>query len=278
MNEQTETVGLALYHATDLAEQPELVHELLEAANVAMGGQALSYVSGQFAGSDRFSRQQKVDAKVLTQLKTDLRGRIFRSLQFDALSKAEQKRRSGYTSLHIDLHPARSPSVSSTEVARFPYRVYMLMAREQSVTPEQIRSGLGRFLLALPAPYAFVTPGYDYRDVLMELVSTPVFPWGRELSAIEKRRHARLCRCQTERARLGELACGPYWGNLLGKKMIDDLGGSERVKREAPVAVVEDLPNDSLYLQLTPDLPNLADHGYQHALAQLEAFLRPISV
>lgn len=271
-------IGLALYHALDLTEQPEVLDNLLTAVRTAVSEDSLGYVQGQLASSDRFSRQQKIKPAVLEQLRTDLRGHVFRSLIFDELPKSKQEASSGYTSLQVDLKPARSPKVSSDELALCPYRIGMLAPRTVVQHSERLQQGIIDLAVALNAPYGFVYLGGGYRDVLMEVVSTPMFPWGYEMSAADLQRQARLSRCQTERVRIGSVTCGAYWGNVLGKQIVERLGGLKRAKQEAPVARAIELPGSSLYLQLTEDLPDPSSFEYQRSLAALDEYLSPVSV
>lgn len=219
-------IGLTLYHAVNLNEHSDILGDVL-AATRARSGRALSYVQGQLTSSDRFSRQQKVTPSVLAQLQTDLRGGVFRSLVFDELSKSQQKLNDGYASLQIDLKPAKSPQANSNEIALYPYRAVMLVPRTSVERPEQLQESTLHLAAALNAPYGFVHLGGDYRDVLMEVTSTPMFSWGHKMSATDLQRQARLLHCQAERVRLGTVTCGTYWGNLLGKQIVDRLGGVE---------------------------------------------------
>ena len=71
-----------------------------------------------------------------------------------------------------------------------------------------------------------------------------------------------------------ELARGYFWGNFLSEQHIDRLGGMERIRRDAPSFLVEELSlgHDALiYLQATerPDASN-------EALETLGEFLKPI--
>lgn len=271
-------IGVALYHATDLTERPDVVAPLLAAASTAAGRAALGYVLGQFWSSDRFSRQQKLNDATLAQLLVDVRGRVFRSIQFDQVKKSEQEASGGYASLHVELRPAANPRVGSEEAVAYPYRLYLLLP-EEAVDVGALRTGLGNLMSALDAPYAFVHRGADFRDALMEVVSTPMFPWGQPLSASDQQRQARLSRCQVERAKIGERICGAHWMTLLGEDLVRELGGAERVEREAPVAAVYPLDRGRLLLQLTESLPDGDVAGeYAGALARLEAFLAPVSL
>jgi hypothetical protein len=274
----TPMVGIGIYHDADVAESPELIDALLGITARMVGGTPFHYMHRMLLNSDRSTRQQKMDMRNLEQLKTDLRGRVLRAVQFDELRRSEQESSTGYASLHLDLKPARSPKAGSDEVARYPYRVYLLVPRPMVADAGVLRDGILQLAATLRSPYAFAYPGASFRDVLMELTCTPMFTWGQPLTPREAEREARLTRCQRQRVQLGTRVCGAYWGNLLGAELVAALGGSGSVKANAPAAQVEDAPRDGLFLQLTAALPEIDSPEYLTAVARMEEYLRPISV
>lgn len=273
-----EMIGLAVYHATDLRDNPTLLRELLAAAAVAAGPGAVAYMHGQFASSDRFSRQQKITESRIEQLLTDIRGGVFRSVQFAELPRPEQETSLGYVSLQLELNPAANPKVSSTDRPIYPFRIHMLVPRAYAGRAEQVEEGLVSLARIVRSQYAFAHVAKDFRDALMEVTSTPMFPWGQPLSPADLRRQKRLQRCQIERVHIGRVACGAYWANILGNRIIAQLGGVERVRHEAPVPIVHEHGSDTLYLQVSNDLPQREDSDYRRALEKLEAYLQPVSV
>ena len=77
---------------------------------------------------------------------------------------------------------------------------------------------------------------------------------------------------------LGEQIIGAHWGVLLGRALLDQLGGRERVTREAPVYRVRPLDHGAALLQLTPTPAPLFAPAMLAALPAFEAYLEPISV
>lgn len=278
MSAGNQMIGLAVYHRTDLTEQPELIRDLLVAARAAAGEAGLAYGQGQFASSHRFSKQQKMTTENIDQLVTDIRGRVFRSVQFDELPRSRQESSAGYASLHVELHPAANPRVNSNESPAFPYRLYLLVPRGAAADTAQLERAMTAFSGTVDRGYGFVHVGRDSRDVLMELTITPMFRWGQELSASDLRRQERLQHCQLERVRIGRAICGAYWGNLLGPELVKQLGGKDQIKVEAPVALVRAIGDEAIYIQATADLPTVDDPLYQEAIGKLEAYLAPVSI
>ncbi len=71
---------------------------------------------------------------------------------------------------------------------------------------------------------------------------------------------------------------GYYWGNFLSREHILRLGGMERIRREAPCYLVEDLSEgrgERAYLQLTPDLDNFSDGALRALKEYLHSLLPP---
>lgn len=72
-----------------------------------------------------------------------------------------------------------------------------------------------------------------------------------------------------------EWARGYYWGNFLSRVHIERLGGIDRVLKEAPCHLVEDLSGgrgELVYLQLTPSVVDFSDEE----LRALRDFLAPV--
>jgi hypothetical protein len=80
------------------------------------------------------------------------------------------------------------------------------------------------------------------------------------------------------RSQVGPRLRGTYWGTFLGRDMVDELGGAERITREAPVHLVEPFGDGALYLQLTPEPEPITTPAMQTGLLALEQFLQPVLV
>jgi hypothetical protein len=77
---------------------------------------------------------------------------------------------------------------------------------------------------------------------------------------------------------LGEKIMGAHWGVFLGATLVEQLGGRERITREAPVHRVRVLENGAVLLQLTPTPAPLFAPDMLAALPAFEAYLEPISI
>lgn len=271
-------IGVAMYHRTDLTERPELIRDLLAAATHAAGRSPLRFWHGQFATSDRFVKQQKITEERIEQLVTDVRGGVFRSVQFDELPRSQQEVSPGYTSLHIELRAAANPRVNAREHPAFPYSFYMLMPRDAASDAVQLETCISAFSDSVNDGYGFVHVAADSRDALMEVTMIPMFRWGQKLSPAESQREERLKRCQIERVRIGRVICGTYWGNLLSQEIVEQLGGTKKIQLGAPAAVIRERDDGAVYLQATADVPTLDDARYRDALGKLEAYLTPVSI
>jgi hypothetical protein len=77
---------------------------------------------------------------------------------------------------------------------------------------------------------------------------------------------------------LGEKIMGAHWGVFLGATLVEQLGGRERITREAPVHRVRVLDHGAVLLQLTPTPAPLFAPDMLAALPAFEAYLEPISI
>lgn len=88
----------------------------------------------------------------------------------------------------------------------------------------------------------------------------------------------RVRQLENVRSAIGARLRGTYWATLLGREMVAELGGAERIIREAPVHSVESFGDGALYLQLTPEPEPITTPAMQTGLLALEQFLRPVLV
>jgi hypothetical protein len=88
----------------------------------------------------------------------------------------------------------------------------------------------------------------------------------------------RLTLVDPHRDLLGEKIMGAHWGVFLGATLVEQLGGRERITREAPVHRVRVLDHGAVLLQLTPTPAPLFAPDMLAALPAFEAYLEPISI
>ncbi len=100
------------------------------------------------------------------------------------------------------------------------------------------------------SPYGLIYPGSDSADVYMELTSIPSRMLGENLTPEQEERLKWLGFWQRYEDELGQAVRTAYWGNLLGKNLVDGLGGLERVVHSAPAVIAEPLPHGGVYLQV----------------------------
>lgn len=271
------TVGVAVYHSIDLADEIDRVGELQRIVEGMLETGNLAFFEGRIRKTDRFSRQKRATEASIRQMLVDIRGGEFAEVTFADRTRTEQEQSATYASFHFTLAPATNPRVGATDTPRNPYRVYVLIPRTQ-VAEGRFRESVHHLVGVLKAPYAFIHLGSRFRDALMEVTSVPMFGWSQSLTAREARQKARLSQCQVERVRIGEVVTGAYWGNYWGPEITERLGGPERVLAEAPVDVIEYQSNNTLYAQLTSELPRQQDQQYLSALDQLGEYLLPVAV
>jgi hypothetical protein len=80
------------------------------------------------------------------------------------------------------------------------------------------------------------------------------------------------------RHQLGSKIVGAHWGVFLGATLVEQLGGRDRITREAPVHRVRVLDHGAVLLQLTPTPAPLFAPDMLAALPAFEAYLEPISI
>jgi len=66
-----------------------------------------------------------------------------------------------------------------------------------------------------------------------------------------------------------------YWANFLNSTHIKKIGGIEKIKKECPVFLVEELSNKNVYIQLTEKIEDFGTNEYYKKLKILDNFLKP---
>jgi hypothetical protein len=173
------------------------------------------------------------------------------------------------------------------------------VAFDRSITASEIYPilrGLKAMLVELDAPSSYVHVSTDRSLVQSELGFQPISthrppPVRRSNGSVDAQaaqewlnwKHPedtndRVRELAQVRSLVGPRLRGTYWGTFLGREMVDELGGAERVRREAPVHLVESFGDGALYLQLTPEPEPITTPAMQTGLLALEQFLLPVLV
>lgn len=86
----------------------------------------------------------------------------------------------------------------------------------------------------------------------------------------------RVRQAESVQSQIGARLRGTYWGTLLGREMVEELGGQDHIKQHAPVVLAESLGNGGMYLQLTATPEPITTPDMQRGLIALEQFLVPV--
>jgi hypothetical protein len=195
-------------------------------------------------------------------------------------------------SIGLFRHPAPYERGSSENFLRW-------VALDRAVTERDVGpflSGLKSMFVQLHAPSAYIHASTDRSLVQSELgyqpISTHRPPPARRLDGSVDAQAAqewlnwkhsedtndRVSQLAQVRSLVGPRLRGTYWGTFLGREMVEELGGAERIMREAPVHSVESFGDSALYLQLTREPEPITTPAMQTGLIALEQFLQPVLV
>ncbi|WP_434479243.1 type VI immunity family protein [Gemmatimonas sp.] len=178
-------------------------------------------------------------------------------------------------------------------------RVLQTVSFERTLQPSETTAfitGLKRVFSLVDAPSGYVHVTTDSMLAASEVgfqAMAPLFPLppsradGTVDSAAARewlaRKHAESTNDRVQKLAyvhelVGPRLRGTYWGTFLGREMVAELGGAERITREAPVHLVAPFGDGALYLQLTPSPETITTPAMQTGLLALEQFLRPVLV
>ena len=138
-----------------------------------------------------------------------------------------------------------------------------------------VRAALCLFESTASAQYCYIHCASDVQYLRIE---ASVLPGNPMIPETIEHTHDRLVLTYPKRAQVGEKIIGAHWGVMLSKKLLDQLGGRERVQRESPVHQVRHLENGAAFLQLTEVPLPLDAPEMLRALPAFEAYLEPISL
>lgn len=266
-------VGINFCHARQYAEEPRLLLDLLEIFEGIGGGPRLSWFRGAFRGTDSFTRWRRLVTKNLTQLRTDLAGRVYASMIFtnDRAAQHREPLPDHFIELHIDIARDGAPPE-----AKYPFDTRARLPDKAFESQAGLEAGIKLYTL-LASPYGFVHTADDDTDIWMELTSIAFRRFGETHTPEEERRFARLEFWQRKTAHAGAYVRTAYWGNFLGTEIVGRLGGQAKVRAEAPAEVAEELPDGGVYLQLTRDPRDRGSATFTAARQRLADFLKPAS-
>jgi len=266
MNLKLPMIGSVIYHGADLSDRPDLLHALVDAGRPAMGGPP-GWYRCIYDGTDKPSHWRAFSASSFRELRTNLLRGVLIAIHFN------QHRGDSEESVGLDLWIAK-PIEGARPVA-FPYSIKLVSPRDPGTVQDFVASCKAVWEI-VESPYGLIYPGSDSADVYMELTSIPSRMLGENLTPEQEERLKWLGFWQRYEDELGQAVRTAYWGNLLGKNLVDGLGGLERVVHSAPAVIAEPLPHGGVYLQVssTPQ-PGPANQRAREALA---LFLEPISV
>lgn len=215
--------------------------------------------AGMLAKTDRFSRARALNSKAEDHLRSTIDGREFSNLLLDIGAKEE-------------------PDAQFTlEIAPPEGVLYRFGSCRAVMDLEAVAGFLGsvsELIAILRIPYGFVVFGDSAVSVLSELEGVAVRHWREPRDPAVDERFGRI---QYARPILGKHVRGAAWGMFLGPELVDALGGSTRVRQEAPVEIVEERPDGGVYLQMIQEPLELGEETYQILAARLEAYLSSVT-
>ena len=144
------------------------------------------------------------------------------------------------------------------------------------VDPEHfVHAMLSLFGRSTSAQYGYIHCASSVHYLTIE---ASVLPGNPMIPETIEHTYDRLVLTYPMRSQVGEKIIGAHWGVMLSKKLLDQLGGRERVQRESPVHHVRHLENGAAFLQLTEVPLPLDAPEMLRALPAFEAYLEPISL
>lgn len=251
--------GAIHYFNRDPREHPDLVVGVLKAVEDFAGPGRRGF-QGMFAGTDKWSRKKAITARSLDQLAIDVRGGVY-----DAIVGTFGDETVGAV-VSINCTP-------DSENWKNAYDLKLTTVLRNEAMLSQAEAVALRLWELCDSAHGISVLGSRLHEVSAELSAIPVNIWGEPEDPVEQER---LFRLQELRPVFGEFARGAAWGNYLGSSLVERLGGLERLKREAPVSRVAELPGGGAYLRLSDRPLLLKTPEYERATEQLMRFLEPV--
>lgn len=250
--------GLAFFCGPDLTQSPRLVTGALQDLGAVWPDQTVKW-QGMLVDSDRYSRLAR-----LAETSLDETGREIQAGKYSDLLAFVGNGGADPVTLSIQLMvPA------GTRHSRVQY-IQSLRDRDSlTLATTAARVLWHRFTPA----YGLAVVRASAADVASELTGVIVNRPGDRRTPEEE---DRLFALQDLRPRLGEVARVPAWDTFLGRSMVEKLGGADRIRSEAPVAHIADLPGGALHLRLSETIEPWGTPDWVRLNQTLAKFLAPV--
>lgn len=250
--------GLALYSPLDLRKEPRLVTGAFQDLETVWPDKSVKW-QGELAGSDRFTRLQRVSQTTLDQVVVGIKDGAYSSLLAFVGGRSGDR-----VTLTVELQDPEETAYGSIEYIQS-------LPDDDSLA---LATAAARVLWRRFSPaHGFGVVRASWTKVASELTGFIVNPPGGEVHGKEQ---DRLFVLQQLRHRFGEVARVPAWDTFLGGALVNRLGGADRIRHEAPVAVVADLPGGGLHLRLTETPEPWGSRDWLQQNRSLAKFLAPV--
>ncbi|MDR0787461.1 MAG: hypothetical protein LBG44_06300 [Gemmatimonadota bacterium] len=257
--------GMIGYHNIDIRDNPLLVTTALRIVEKDDPKAKFTF-QGMLAGTDKFSRRTRMTDTSIQQLTVDIRGGVFSGL-IGWMGSAKD-----YQGL-VDI-----------DIEGFGPNRYLEARYEKILSRIEDLSEAENLAIRLWSLFSvscgMIVISEEDRKVASELTGIVFNKWPRTSEPTEEDNQEEKRLFAIQRLRLGYNLFGPYaragWGTFLGPKFVNDLGGLERIRNEAPVAEVRSLPEGGVYLRLSTDPLMVESTAYRTAVEKLSEFLDPV--
>ena len=250
--------GLALFCAPDLRQSPRLVTGALQDLSAIWPDRAAEW-QGMLSGTDRYTRLARVAETPLDEMAQELHaGKYSDVLAFVSDGRGDR------VTLSVQL-----AAPERTGHTRIQY--VQSLQDENSVA---LATTAARVLWHRFTPvYGLAVVRASAATVSSELTGLIVNRPGEQLTPAEE---DRLFILQDLRPQLGDVARVPAWDTFLGRRMVERLGGADRVRRDAPVAHVDAFPGGALHLRLSKTAERWGTPEWVRQNKALAEFLAPV--
>ncbi len=230
-----------------------------------------SFMKKETATAERF---EKISARNIGKIINKIKDDRFYSIIIENRSKNQfkEKNQNIGLSFHLDL----SPKFEKPQNLSINFIDANLAFKINEIVSESLLKNF---------EYGFITFHNNLADYMRQATLSPItyFDIDRGLveTPYEKKLNDEVRFYQINQNRVCKNIFKAYWGNFLNKHHLARLGGIEKVKNEAPVAIVKSVSNGA-YLQLTNYEINLNNYfgttRYVNDLKKLNEYLKPLRI
>jgi len=274
MNKQSNCTGLLIYFNKDYSKDIDSLYILIK--SLCKVSSSINKIYGMYSQSDKFTRTKKFNEKNLKELLE-----MAKKGTLDQIS-LEEKYSDIDLPIGINIEFGKRSYVPKIKAYKSHNLQIDLITKKSSRLFENYLNLLKKKITDLDFQYGIASTANNYLKLHEELNASiygffdPKNPDAMFIKTEKEKRKEKELIFYQNLDEYDKYIRRAYWANFLNPTHVKKIGGIEKIKKECPVFLVEELPGGNIYIQLTEKIEDFGTNKYYKKLKILDNFLKPI--